>query len=140
MKKAAKMLMIDPEDRYLIMYRRDHPTFGEDPDLPGGTMEDGETMLEAVLREVAEETGVGVDEGSAKELYSGTEYSAHGTLYALFVARLDARPEITMSWEHSSYEWLTKDAFIQKARSANDTYMHMVADVITQRVGTPPKT
>ncbi len=32
------------------MYRGDHPTFGIDPDLPGGTLEDGESNLETILR------------------------------------------------------------------------------------------
>ena len=35
MKKVAKLVMIDPDGKYLLMYRSDHPTFGTDPDLPG---------------------------------------------------------------------------------------------------------
>jgi len=33
-----------------------------------------------------------------------------------------------MSWEHSSYEWLDRNEFLVRSRSAKDTYMHMVAD------------
>lgn len=131
MKKVAKLLMIDPEDKYLLMYRSDHPTFGKDPDLPGGTLEDNETLLETMLREVKEEAGVDIDADNVKELYSGVDYSVHGTHYTLFVARLRTRPEIVMSWEHSSYEWLGRDQFLQKSESANDTYMHMVSDTIS---------
>lgn len=134
MKKVAKLLMIDPEDKYLLMYRSDHPAFGKDPDLPGGTLEDNETLLETMLREVKEEAGVNINANNIDEVYSGTEYSVHGTHYALFVAKLKTRPKIIMSWEHSSYEWLERDKFLQKAESANDTYMHMVSDVINQRV------
>lgn len=54
MKKVAKLVMIDPNDKYLLMYRSEHPTFGNDPDLPGGTLEDGESVLETMLREVEE--------------------------------------------------------------------------------------
>ena len=45
MKKVAKLVIIDSDDKYLLMHRSDHPTFGVDPDLPGGTLEDDETML-----------------------------------------------------------------------------------------------
>lgn len=134
MKKVSKLLMIDPEDKYLLMYRSDHPAFGKDPDLPGGTLEDNETLLEVMLREVREEAGVNIDDNNVEELYSGTEYSTHGTHYTLFVTKLNMRPKIIMSWEHSSYEWMVRSKFIQKAMSANDTYMHMVSDVITQRI------
>ncbi len=130
MKKVAKLLIIDPDDKYLLMYRSDHPAFGIDPDLPGGTMEDSETSLETMLREVKEEAGISIDAHNVDEIYSGTEYSAHGTHYSLFVTKLNARPEVAMSWEHSSYEWLDRSDFLQKAKSAKDTYMHMVSEVI----------
>lgn len=122
--------MIDPDNNYLLMYRSDHPTFGVDPDLPGGTVEDGETLIEAMLREVEEETGVVLDQGAVRKVYAGTDYSTHGTQYALFVAMVAPRPEITMSWEHSSYVWLERDEFLARAKTANDTFMHMVCDML----------
>jgi 8-oxo-dGTP pyrophosphatase MutT (NUDIX family) len=130
MKKVAKLVMIDPDDKHLLMYRSDHPTFGIDPDLPGGTLEDDETLHETMLREVKEEVGVDIDANIANEVYSGTDYSVHGTHYALFIAKLKVRPEIVMSWEHSSYEWLARSDFLEKAKNANDTYMHMVAEIL----------
>ena len=130
MKKVAKLVIIDPDDTYLLMYRSDHPTFGTDPDLPGGTLEDDETLLETMLREVKEEAGIYIDANSTKMVYSGTDYSAHGTHYALFVTKLNARPTIVMSWEHSGYEWLSREDFIRRSMSANDTFMHMVADTV----------
>ena len=137
MKKVAKLVIIDSDDKYLLMHRSDHPTFGVDPDLPGGTLEDDETMLETMLREVKEEAGLDIDAKSTKEIYSGADYSAHGTHYALFVTKLNKRPMIAMSWEHSSYEWLDRDEFISKSISAKDTFMHMVADTLKQQVISP---
>lgn len=134
MKKVAKLLIIDPDDNYLLMYRSDHPTFGRDPDLPGGTLEDNETLIKTMLREVNEEAGINIRAKDIDILYSGTEYSEHGTHYTLFVTKLKFRPKIIMSWEHSSYEWLERDAFLRKAKSANDTYMHMVSDAIKQHI------
>tara|TARA_B100000949_G_scaffold25540_1_gene19380 strand:+ start:158 stop:553 length:396 start_codon:yes stop_codon:yes gene_type:complete len=130
MKKVAKLVMIDPDGKYLLMYRSDHPTFGTDPDLPGGTLEDGETVLNTMIREVKEETGVDIHADSVRMVYSGADYSSHGTHYALFVSNLNSRPTINMSWEHSGFEWLNSDDFLKKAMAAKDTYMHMVADVL----------
>lgn len=126
MKKVAKLVLINPDNKYLLMYRSDHPAYGNDPDLPGGTLEEGESLQEALLREVYEETKITVDAGLTHELYAGTNYSDHNTLYGLFVARLDTRPEVVMSWEHSFYEWIDRDELLEKAMNAQDTYMHMV--------------
>lgn len=128
MKKVAKLVLVDRENTYLLLYRSNHPTFGCDPDLPGGTLEEGESITETVLREAEEEIGVIIED--VREIYSGLDYSKHGTHKSLFVARIDERPIIKMSWEHTNYEWLSKTAFLEKAKNANDTYMHMVYEVL----------
>lgn len=130
MNKVAKLVVVDNDNKHLMMYRSEHPTFGNDPDLPGGTLEDGETPLVTMIREVYEEAGIVISQSEAQEVYSGTDYSAHGTHYSLFIAKFDGRPDVIMSWEHSAYEWINKDDFLEKAKHANDTYMHMVYDVL----------
>ena len=135
MKKVAKLVIIDPDGTCLLLRRSNHPVFGADPDLPGGTLEGDETVLQTVLREVYEETGVAIDASGVQQAYSGTDYSAHGTQHVLFVAYVQKRPAITLSWEHDGYEWLERGACIARARVANDRYMHMVADVLQRLAG-----
>lgn len=130
MKQVAKLVVVDNQDKYLMMYRSNHPVFGPDPDLPGGTLEDGEEPLQTMLREVLEEASLVVEPTSVELVYAGTEYSVHGTHYSLFKANVNTRPNIIMSWEHSAYEWLEHADFLAKAKSAKDTYMHMVHDAL----------
>jgi 8-oxo-dGTP pyrophosphatase MutT (NUDIX family) len=130
MKQVAKLVIIDNDNKYLLMYRNGHPTFGDDADLPGGTLEDDEKPLEGMVREVYEEAGITIAQSGLEEIYEGTEYSTHDTHYSLFRTKLDSRPTITMSWEHSAYEWIEFDDFMEKAKNANDTYMHMVYDTL----------
>ena len=54
MAKVAKLLLIDPRGHLLLLERSNHPRFGNDPDLPGGTLEEGESLRETMVREVFE--------------------------------------------------------------------------------------
>ncbi len=129
MKTVAKLLIKHNED-YLMMYRSNHPTFGTDPDLPGGTAEGDESTLRTMLREVDEEISLVIQSNRVREIYSGSSYSKHGTFYSLFITELSDKPEIVMSWEHSSYEWVGRSEFVDRALAAKDTYMHMVGKTL----------
>lgn len=132
MTKVAKLLIIDNAGKYLLMYRNNHPAFGDDPDLPGGTLESGEQPQEAMRREVYEEAGIDIADNAATLLYRGTDYSGHGTEYSLYRAQLSTHPTLTVSWEHKSYEWCERAAFLEKIEQAEDSYMHMVYDALTK--------
>lgn len=129
MKNVAKLIIVCG-DEYLMMYRNNHPVFGDDPDIPGGTGEGEETSLETMIREVNEEIGVTVKADDARELFSGTDFSTHGTHYSLFMTHLDEKPTIVISWEHTGYEWVSRDEFIKQCKAANDTYMQMVGTAL----------
>ena len=130
MKKVAKLVLFDNEGKSLMLVRSDHPRFGDDPDLPGGTLEDGESTLETMIREVYEETGIRIHKADVTELYAGADYSKRGTYYALYTATLPNHPAVALSWEHAAYEWLPREAFLGAAQNAKDTYMHMVYDIL----------
>jgi len=129
--KVAKVLIVDEKGEYLMMRRGDHPSFPNDPDLPGGTIEEGETPAYAAVREVEEEAGIHIAESDLTLLYDGAQYSSHHTDYALYTVTTSQRPTVTLSWEHIGYEWLSHDAFLAAAKVATDTYMHMVYEVLS---------
>lgn len=132
MTQVAKVLLVDPDGFGLLLLRSDHPTFPNDPDLPGGTVEVGEAVDVAAIREVLEETGIDIADVSLTHLYTGSEYSHHDTTYTLYSATLPNRPEVVISWEHASYEWVPLDEFVSRAGAATDTYMQMVHDTLAK--------
>ena len=130
MKKVAKVMIADAKGSLLMLLRSEHPTFPNDPDLPGGTIEPGEEPAAALVREVLEEVGIIIEEKDVTLLYRGQEFSDHGTEYSLYACQLQSRPNVTISWEHDSYRWLDRAEFMRQAEAAKDTYMHMVYEVM----------
>jgi 8-oxo-dGTP pyrophosphatase MutT (NUDIX family) len=57
---AVRAVLLDADDRVLLFRAQDPtaPELGVWWELPGGGLEPGETYLEAIVREVAEETGL----------------------------------------------------------------------------------
>jgi ADP-ribose pyrophosphatase YjhB (NUDIX family) len=54
---AARVVLLDPDDRVLLMRYDDAPPNGAHWSTPGGGLNDGEDYPAAALRELAEETG-----------------------------------------------------------------------------------
>ena len=54
---AARVVLLDPDDRVLLMRYDDPPPDGRHWSTPGGGLDPGEGYPEAALRELAEETG-----------------------------------------------------------------------------------
>ncbi|HEX9623998.1 MAG TPA: NUDIX domain-containing protein [Streptosporangiaceae bacterium] len=56
-RQAARVVLLDPQDRVLLMRYDDRPPNGSHWATPGGGLEPGESYPQAALRELAEETG-----------------------------------------------------------------------------------
>ncbi len=59
---AARAVVLDPDDRILLVYFRSPTTGGTWWATPGGALDPGETHEEAVRRELREEAGIVADE------------------------------------------------------------------------------
>ena len=78
---AASAVVTDDDGRFLLVKRGHHPAQGL-WSLPGGSVEDGETLAQAAVREVKEETGLDIVTGEEVwlihvELAHGRHYEVH---------------------------------------------------------------
>jgi ADP-ribose pyrophosphatase YjhB (NUDIX family) len=92
-RRAARVLLLDPRDRVLLMRYDDGPRGGHHWTTPGGGLNEGEDYRAAALRELEEETGwddvslLGeVDRRSFEMDYGGRLVRAQERLY---LARTD---------------------------------------------------
>ena len=98
---STKALIFDSQNRVLLL----HDSGGYWWDLPGGHLEDGETILEGLIREVREESGLQVT--SAKQLFVknlelGKPPKDRPVVF--FIATV--RGNINLSNEHQDYAWV----------------------------------
>lgn len=134
-KHIAKVLITNQDGEQLVLWRSEHPVFPNDPDLPGGTVEENEDVAAAAVREAEEEAGIVLSPDSLKLIYKGSKYSEHDTVYYLYTAKLDKHQDVVISWEHADHQWVSTEDLLRVAKAAKDTYMHMVYEVLSSKDG-----
>jgi 8-oxo-dGTP diphosphatase len=96
---GSHAIIFNSEGHVLLLKR----TYGNKGwSLPGGSVEPGETIHEALFRECREELGVEVE----NEILTGVYYhSILNAQAAIFRCSLPEGADITLSSEHSDYKW-----------------------------------
>lgn len=108
-KHAVKAILKDDAGFVLVVHRSGtHPYVPFTYDIPGGTLEEGESVIEALRREVLEEVGIDISTRPTK-LFGKNEIRKFGKkiraeLYE--VCGFDNRPAVHLSYEHASFEWV----------------------------------
>lgn len=117
---------IECGDEILLLHRQDHKKQPDTWCLPGGKVDDGETVPAAMVRELAEETAVELPESQLKyveKFYA--KYPGYDYIYHLFKTRLEVKPEVaTNSEEHKDWKWVTPmDALSMKLIQDGDAVL-----------------
>ena len=112
-KKAAKVLILF-KDKYLLLLRDSKEEICPlEWDIPGGGIEPGETVNEALVREVKEETGIDISSFKVIPLKNwqmnknGIEIGGTD-----FLCILSEPQEITLSAEHIRAKWFSEKEII----------------------------
>ena len=74
-------------------------------DLPNGRLEQGETVLEGLHREVAEETGLAIEELAPADTWRRVRADGQAMIGITYLCRRKGG-EIRLSPEHEAFRWL----------------------------------
>lgn len=106
MKRGVNVVIMDNR-MILIMKRGSNTQFSPGLwDFPGGKVHDKETLLDAVRREVKEESGLEI-EPEENYFYAFPYPNGDITIYA-FRARV-LRGKVLLNEEHTEYQWVSQD-------------------------------
>lgn len=103
----VKAIIFDRQDRVLILHRSEIERKKKNShgfDFPGGGLEVGELMLDALSREVFEETGLAVEIIAPAYVYDELQAEKH--LVIIKYACANPSGELILSDEHDQYEWV----------------------------------
>jgi 8-oxo-dGTP diphosphatase len=104
---AAAFILRD--DRCVLFLRR-NPTKDHAPgewETPNGRLEAGETVLDALHREVAEETGLAVEPIRPVDTWRITrEPGGQEMIGITYLCRCLGAYDVRLSQEHDAYEWV----------------------------------
>lgn len=116
-KVVAKVLIVQ-NGQVLILRRSagDNYRAGQ-YDIPGGKIDEGETIVEGLVREINEEVGLDVDMNSLSEILNfGAESNDQNVEKHVYLCKMDGSqsPTIKLSHEHEAYFWLSIEDGIAK--------------------------
>ena len=106
---------LEYKGKMLLLLRQDHKPQGNTWGQPAGKLEPGETPMQAIIREVFEETGVGSG-SDIKELKTFfVSYPEYDFVYHTFHLPLKKKPEIKIDNScHKKYCWITAEEALKK--------------------------
>jgi mutator protein MutT len=116
-KNSVKAIVRCPNDKILIMRRQNGDAGGGDWDLPGGAIESGENAMDALKREVFEETNLKIDRVSKIKTFNlkipETGVDSDMNIYLAHAITLDVSLKAA-TWEgsdgkpeHTQYDWIS---------------------------------
>lgn len=117
---TTKTIILNEKDEMLLLRIGIHtqqPERSNTYDLPGGFVDNGESERDGAIREIQEETAITLKGDDLRLVYGMTDYNPDRNVsvtHLLYIAKLDHTPNVTVSWEHKSFEWVDFSTVLEK--------------------------
>lgn len=85
--------LIKKGEKLLLCQRKEEDSFGLLWEFPGGTIQEGETQKEALIREIREEIGLEIEPGELKEVFTDVAPSLRIKVFLYEVRNFRGRPQ-----------------------------------------------
>jgi 8-oxo-dGTP diphosphatase len=110
---SQKAFVFNSEGKMLTLFRtQTAPTGPNTWDLPGGDLDYGEDAIAGIIREITEETGLGVTNVSPFDVESLINPAGNFWISIAYYAQATTS-DVTLSFEHSEYRWVTISEFLE---------------------------
>jgi 8-oxo-dGTP diphosphatase len=110
------VVMTREETPSILLIQRGNPPFAGNWALPGGFVDEGETVAEAAPRELGEETGLQVGPLEMLGVYDTPGRDPRGwTVSVVYLARIPARVEVKGGDDASDARWFSVDGLPELA-------------------------
>jgi 8-oxo-dGTP diphosphatase len=114
----------------LLLVQRGHPPFAGEWALPGGFVEEGERVLDAAPRELAEETGLEVGPLQLLGVYDTPRRDPRGwTVSVVYLATVQSQGAVSGADDARDARWFSADGLPQLAFD----HATIVADALERR-------
>lgn len=122
---GVKALIVNEEDKVLILnvntasFKEDTPHW----DIPGGRIQEGQTAIETLQREVLEETGI--EQIESADYLTGvisnieipvSDTEKVGLVLVVYRVVIPPNSNIHLSDEHTGYEWVSRAEAAERLR------------------------
>lgn len=118
---ATKAIIFNTKlKKYLVLKKSDLEDINPNTfDMPGGRIEFGEKLEEAVIRETKEETGLDVEAKQVLNAWTFVKEDRDFQLTGVDFLCVTEQQEVKLSEEHSSFEWRGAQEIISNERYPN---------------------
>jgi len=105
---VAVKALVRKNDEYLIMYKSENEDINpKEVDIPGGRVEFGEKVEDALIRELREETGLDVEIIKPTRTWGFVKDNLHLVGITFLVNYKNG--DMVLGDEHDKYKWVTKE-------------------------------
>jgi len=109
---GQKAIVLDSQNRILILRRSEKTGSGGRWSLPGGSVDFGEEPLVSIQREIEEETKLKVADCKVFAFLSHVDAANDHIVMIGWCCRASGN-EPVLNWEHDEYRWLAKEDALQ---------------------------